>query len=160
MAETFAESKLYIGTTAGDETNDQAAFEADNYLEIKDLSNMGAFGTSRNILKFVTVSGGFTKKSVGTADAGDPVVVAGRLPLDPGQNRLNAALGDKFYRNFKLVVADATSEHYTDSIIYFRALVAAAPKQFGGAEDFVTLSASLAIWPEPVEVPSEFVTSP
>lgn len=158
MAETFAGSRLYIGTTAPAATKSE--FEADVYTEIKELSNAGDIGASANVLTFPLVSDDYVKKSKGARNAGDPVIVVGRDPLDPGQILVRAAEADKYYRNFKLVIADARSEHYTDSILYFRALVVGVPRQFGGQEDFVTESYTLGIYPKPIEVPSAFVTSP
>lgn len=164
MAETFAESKLFIGTTAPiDFTSDASAiadFEADDWKEVMELSNMGDFGPTANILSFQTVSDKYSKKGKGGYNAGDPAVVFGRLPNDPGQQRVRDAVKDKYYRNFKLELADAESENYTNSVIYFRALVSGAPGQFGGQESFMTQTASLGIYPAPVEVPSAFVTSP
>jgi hypothetical protein len=164
MAETFAESKLFIGTTAPiDFTTEETAkadFAADDFVEIKEMSNMGDFGPVANILAFQTVSDKYSKKGKGGYNAGDPAVVFGRLPNDPGQVRVRAAVNDKYYRNFKLELADAESEHYENSVIYFRALVSGAPGQFGGQESFMTQTASLGIYPAPIEVPGAFITSP
>jgi hypothetical protein len=164
MAQTFADSKIFIGTTAPiDYTTDEQAvadFEADDFTEILEMSNLGDIGPVANILQFVTVSGNRTKKSKGQLNEGDPVLVVGREANDPGQVLVRAAGKDKYYRNFKLELADAESEHYTNSVIYFRAIVSGAPRQFGGNESFMTESYTLGIYPQAIEVPSEFVTSP
>jgi hypothetical protein len=164
MAETFAESKIYIGTTAPiDFTTDETAiadFAADDFKEIKEMSNMGDFGKAANVLTFQTVSERYSKKGKGGFNAGDPVVTYGRDPLDEGQARVDAAVDTKYYYNFKLELADAISENYTNSVIYFRALVASLPGQFGGQESFMTKQATLAIYPAAIEVPTVFVTSP
>ena len=159
MSGTFAGGRLHIGTTAAinfttDQTA-QAAFEADTYAEIKEISNVGEIGASANVVQFPVVSDEFVKKSKGTRNAGDPVVVVGYVADDAGQVAMRAAEKTKFYYNFKLVLADAIDENHTDTTIYFRALVAGTPKQFGGVEDFVTESYTLGIYPRPLEIPSE-----
>jgi hypothetical protein len=107
------------------------------------------------VVQFPIVSDDYVKKAKGTRNAGDPVVVVGFVADDPGQIAARAAEKTKFYYNFKLELADAADENHTDSVIYFRALVAGVPKQFGGNEDFVTESYTLAIYPRPIEVLSE-----
>jgi hypothetical protein len=156
MAKTFAGAKIYIGTTA-DATN-QSMFEADSYTEIKNVSNMGEFGASANIVQFPTVSDDFVQKSKGTRNAGDPALVVGRLPNDPGQLAMRAAEQTKYRYNFKLELEDAESEEYTNTVIYFRALVAGVPMQFGGNEDFVTETYQLGIYPRPLIIESALIT--
>lgn len=156
MAETFAGSKIYIGTTAAAASRSQ--FEADTFLEIKEVSNMGELGAAANILQFPIVSDDFVKKSKGTRNAGDPVLVVGRLPNDPGQVRVRQAEETKYFYNFKLEIADAINEEHTNTVIYFRALVAGVPMQLGGNEDFVTESYSLGVYPRPLIIESEHVT--
>jgi hypothetical protein len=164
MSDTFAGAKLYIGTTATiDYTTDttaQTAFEADTYVEIKEISNVGEIGASANVVTFPIVSDDFVKKSKGTRNAGDPAIVVGRVPDDPGQVAVRAAEATKFYYNFKLELADAIDENHTDTVIYFRALVAGIPNQFGGNEDFVTETYTLGIYPRPLIIDSEIITSP
>lgn len=164
MSNTFAGAKLYIGTTLQiDYTSDvsaQTSFETDTYTEIKEISNVGEIGAAANIVQFPVVSDDFVQKAKGTRNAGDPVVVVGRMPADAGQIKMRNAEKTKFYFNFKLELADAIDENHTDTVIYFRALVAGVPMQFGGVEDFVTESYSLGIYPRPLIIESEFVTSP
>jgi hypothetical protein len=159
MSDTFAGAKLYIGTTApinfSTDQTAQTAFEGDDYVEIGQISNVGEIGAAANIVQFPVVSDDFVKKAKGTRNAGDPVIVVGYVADDAGQVRVRAAEKTKFYYNFKLVLADAIDENHTDTVIYFRALVAGVPKQLGGNEDFVTESYTLGIYPRPLELPSE-----
>ncbi len=161
-ASTFAGGRLYIGTTASiDFSTKQLAqtdFEADTYVEIKEISNVGEFGGAASVLTFPVVSDDFVKKSKGTRNAGDPAIVVGRLANDPGQKAVRAAEETKFYYNFKLELEDAVDEDHTNTIMYFRALVAGKPNQFGGVEDFVTETYTLGIYPGPLVLDSEYVT--
>jgi hypothetical protein len=166
MTNTFAGAKLYIGTTLEVDFTSQltalADFESDAYEEIKEISNVGEFGAAANIVQFPIVADKYVKKAKGTRNAGDPAIVVGYTAGDPGQDAVRAAEDTNFYYNFKLVLADAINENYSDTIVYFRALVAGKPRQYGGVEDFVTDTYALAIYPGPIEVPSEVMspTSP
>jgi hypothetical protein len=156
MADTFAGSRIYIGTTLA--ASSQTEFEADSYVEILDVSNMGELGAVANIVQFPVVSDDFVKKSKGTRNAGDPALVVGRLPNDPGQIAVRAAEATKYFYNFKLELADAINEDYTNTVIYFRALVAGIPVGTGGNEDFVVETYTLGIYPRPVIIESENTT--
>lgn len=158
MAKTFAGAKIYIGSTAAASTRSE--FEAISFLEITNVSNMGELGAAANVLQFPVVSDDFVKKSKGTRNAGDPVLVVGRLPNDPGQVAVRAAEETKFFYNFKLELEDAETENHTNTVIYFRALVAGVPIQLGGNEDFVTESYTLGIYPRPLIIESEEIPSP
>jgi hypothetical protein len=163
MSDTFSGAKIYIGpTTQIDYTTDETArvaFEALSYTEIKEVSTVGEIGASANIVTFPIVSDDFVKKAKGNRNAGDPVIVVGRVPDDPGQVAVRAAERTKFYYNFKMVLNDAIDENHSDTVYYWRALVAGVPNQFGGGEDFVTESYALGIYPRPLIIESE-VTSP
>jgi hypothetical protein len=162
MADTVAGSKLYIGTTAEiDFTSDSTAiadFEADTYVEIKKISNIGEFGRSANIVQFPLIAEEFVEKSKGTRNAGDPAIVCARSSSDPGQVAVRLAERTKFFYNFKLSLPDAINEMYTDTVVYFRALVGGIPNQLGGVEDFITETYTLAIYPGPVFVESALIS--
>lgn len=162
---TFAGGKLYIGTTLAipfDQGEEAAieAFEADSYTEIGGLNNMGEFGANANIVQFPLVSDDYVTKSKGTRDAGDPAVVCGRLSDDPGQILLRSGERTRFYYNFKLVLADAVDLNHTDTVIYMRGMIGGTPIQTGGNEDFVTETYTLALYPGPIIIESEEITSP
>lgn len=162
MAKTFSGAILSIGTTAAiDYTSDgsaQTSFEADTYQQIRGVSNIGELGAAANIVQFSAIDDDFSEKSKGVRNAGDPVVQVGRLPSDAGQVAMRAAERTKFYYNFKLELQDAASELYTNTVIYFRALVAGVPMQFGGNEDFVMESYQLGVYPRPLILESELIS--
>jgi len=158
MAGTFAGAHIGIGTTMAAAT--QSEFESDTYTEILEVSNMGEFGGSANVLQFPIVSDEFVVKSKGTRDGGDPALVVGRLSNDPGQIAVRNAEKTKYYFNFKLELEDAVDEQHTNTVIYFRAIVAGSPIQFGGVEDFVTETYTLGIYPRPLIIESALIPSP
>ena len=161
---TFAGGKLSIGTTtAVDYSTPQTArdsFENDSYTEVGGLNNMGEFGASANVVQFPLVADEYVDKSKGTRNAGDPAIIVGRISDDPGQIKVRAAEKTKFKYNFKLELEDAVDENHTNTVYYFRALVAGIPNQFGGNEDFVTETYTLGIYPGPLIIESELIGSP
>jgi hypothetical protein len=150
MADTAAGAKLYIGTTTG--ATVQSEFEGDSYTEIKEISNIGQFGAAANVLTFPVLGDDYVLKAKGTRNAGDPAVVVGRNPTDPGQLALRAAEATNNYYNFKLDLADSQSPTMTNTVVYFRALVTGKPTDVGGVEDFITDTFTLAIYPAPIYV--------
>lgn len=161
---TFGGGKLYIGTTRPVDFSSPLSarqdFEADTYTEIGGLNNMGEFGASANVVQFPLVGDDYVDKSKGTRNAGDPAVIVGRISDDPGQIKVREAEKTKYKFNFKLELADAVDENHTNTIYYFRALVAGVPNQFGGNEDFVTETYTLGVYPGPLIIESELITSP
>ena len=161
---TFAGSKLEIGTTATIDftlpTTAEAAFAADAYVEIGEISTFGEMGSTANVLKFPVVSDEYVRKSKGTRDAGDPALVVGFVADDPGQIALRAAETKKYYYNFRMTLQDAQDENHTNTVIYFRAIVAGAQNSFGGNEDYVTETYTLGIWPKPLPIYSAPVVGP
>lgn len=153
---TFAGSKFYIGTTVA--AANESQFAADTYTEVKNLSNFGEFGGSANITQFPVVSDLYIKKSKGTRNAGDPAIVVGRTSDDPGQIEMREAEQTKFYYNFKLELSDAENENKTNTIIYFRAIVASVIIGTGGNEDYVTETYNLGIYPAALVIESEDVS--
>lgn len=158
MANTFAGAKIYIGTTL--QATTRLEFEADTYVEIEEVSNMGELGSTANVVQFPLVSDDFVLKAKGTRNAGDPALVVGRVSTAPGQIKLRQAEDTKYYYNFKLELEDAPDELTTNTVIYFRALVAGANDTFGGNEDFVTETYTLGIYPRPLYVEQEPIPSP
>lgn len=155
---TFAGSTLEIGTTLA--ASSEGEFSGDTYTVIGGLNNMGELGSSANVLTFPLVSEDYVKKSKGTRNAGDPAVVCERLPNDPGQIKLRAAEETKFFYNFRLTIADAENENMTDTVVYFRALVVGVPIATGGVEGFVTETYTLGIYPKPLIINSQAISSP
>lgn len=158
MVNTVAGSKFSIGTTM--QATNRTQFEADTYTPLGGLSNIGEMGTQSNVLQFPLISDEFVAKSKGTRNAGDPAIVVGRITDDPGQIALRAAEVTNYFYNFKLELPDAQDELHTNTIIYFRAIVASALNQLGGNEDFITETYTLGIYPRPLFVESELIPSP
>lgn len=158
MANTFAGAKIYIGTTK--QATVREDFETDTWTEIEEVSNMGELGSTANVVQFPLVSDDFVLKAKGTRNAGDPALVVGRVSTAPGQIMLRNAEDTKYFYNFKLELEDAPDESTTNTVIYFRALVAGANNAFGGNEDFVTETYTLGIYPRPLFIEQEAISSP
>lgn len=162
MAGTFAGGVLRIGTTALiDFTSPETAladFLDDDYVIIGELNNMGELGSVANIVQFPLVSDDFVQKAKGGRNAGDPAIIVGRKSDDPGQIRVRAGEATNFYHNFWLSINDAANENYSKTAVYFRAIIAGIPMQFGGQEDFVTETYTLGAYPRPLIVESALIS--
>lgn len=163
-SKTAAGSRLWIGSTAAIDFSTPetalAAFEAEfddaspPKPEVGNISNFGTIGPLANIVTFPVLSDAYVQKGKGTRNAGDPVCVVGRLPNDPGQVAMREAEESNYYYNFRLELNDAPDENHSNTVIYFRALVAGAQIQIGANEEFVTDSYALGIYPQPLVVES------
>lgn len=158
VANTLAGAKVEIGTTAAINFTSDAtatvAFQADAYVLINEISNIGEIGPESNIVTFPVISDHFVRKAKGTANAGDPVLLVGYVADDAGQIALRAAEKKPYYYNFRLTLNDAVDDDHDPTVLYFRALVGSAKFGLGGNEDFVTNAYTLGIYPGPVVIPS------
>lgn len=145
---TAAGTKIYIGTTAAiNFTNDAAAlsaFQADAYVEIKNVEDLGEFGDESSEVTFAAIGDSRTRRAKGTRDAGVLALVCGRDPLDLGQQKALDAEKVKDAFNFKVVVNDAPAGG-TPSVYYFRALVMSAKNAFGSVDNIVKVTFNLGI---------------
>lgn len=154
---TASGSKLYIGTTAAASTLSQ--FEADTYILVGEVENLGEFGDQSSEVTFAAIGDGRVRRSKGARDAGTMSVVVGRDPNDVGQAAMEAAEATNFNYNFKVVHADAVSEEWTDTIEYFRGLVMSKRTNVGTNDNVVRRTFNVGINTAIVEDPSVQFTS-
>lgn len=140
--------KLYIGTTQA--ASNQTEFESDTYTEVGEISEIGAFGDTRNVVTFATLADGRMQKARGVADAGNAVITYAHATGDQGQDALKAAYdvtsqaADEF--NFKVELNDQiTPSTGNPTTIYFRAKVTGRQVQSITSDGVVTVQATLAI---------------
>lgn len=157
-------AKLYIGTTLPiDFTSEATAlddFEADVYQEVKEVESLGEFGDESNDVTFASLSDARMRHLKGVRDAGIMEVVVGRDPADAGQGALKAAQKTKFEYNVKVEVEDAVDDNHTNSVFYYRALVMSARDEIGEADNVIRTTFNLGINSEPIEVPTDYISTP
>jgi hypothetical protein len=146
-------AQVFIGpvnSTAADETD----YSALSYTEIQEVESIGEFGDQASTITFTSLGDARVRKRKGVRDAGDLNVVVANDPLDAGQQAVVEAQTTEFTYAFKIVLADAADANDTDSVFYFRALVASTRLNVGSANDIIKRTFVVLIDSPVVEVPS------
>ena len=156
---TTSGAKLYIGTTlAIGEGSPPAEYDDDTYVEVGEIENLGEIGDESPLVPFTAIGDARTRKLKGARDAGTMTVVVGRDPLDAGQEAMKDAERTKYDYNFKLEFADAPSEDYSDSVMYFTGKVASQRTQLGANDDVTKVSFQIAVNSDVEETESELLS--
>lgn len=139
-----AGSKIYIGTTAipeGLEDMDDAAaialFEADSYIEIGEVENMGEYGDESQDVTFASLGDSRTRHFKGTRDAGTMALVVGDDPTDDGRAALIAAEASHLDFNIKVVLNNATTLGGQGGVDYFYGKVMSKRKNVGDVNNVI-----------------------
>lgn len=149
-------AKIYIGpinSTAESETD----YSALSYTEIQEVESIGEFGDQASTIEFTSLGDARVRKRKGVRNAGDLNVVCANDPLDPGQIAAIAAQETENTYAFKIVLADAADANDTDSVFYFRALVASVRLSIGAANEMIKRNFAMLIDSAVLEMPSEVV---
>lgn len=114
-------SKIFIGpaTTSAD----PSTYSGLAWTEVKGVETIPEFGDNSSIITFTALDSGRVHKRKGPSDAGDITVVFGRINGDEGQDAMTAAANTRQRYAFKVVPNDAPDADYTNSALYFGALV-------------------------------------
>ena len=149
---TTANSKISIGTTAA--ATDATSFAADTYVEIGNVEDLGEAGSSAPIVEGRYIGREYVRKLKGQRDNGTMTIVVARDPEDAGQTAMRAAEKTSFSYNVKVELNDKPNATGTNTIFYFKALVASARNSFAGVDDIVKTTFELAIDGAILEVPA------
>lgn len=139
FANTNSGGKIYIShdgannPLVADTVLNQTAFEALQWLEVKNMGSFGETGPNTNIATYDTWDNDVAQKGAGITNAGDPEVEFARAPTDLGQIAMRSAAqpsnrGSNYA--FKLERIDGT-------IFYNRGLCLGPRHPNGRNEDFV-----------------------
>lgn len=90
---TAAGCRLFIGDKTGADT--QTEYEADTYIGVGEIEDLGEFGDTFSSVTFTALSDGRVRKYKGTADAGDLTLTVGLDNGDAGQNAVKTAHKDR-----------------------------------------------------------------
>ena len=134
---------LFLGSTAAAAV--LADFEADSFVEIGEVEDLGEFGDESEEIQFTSLSDSRTRKLKGPRDAGTMTVVVGDDPLDEGQISIEAAEGSNLDYNFKVVLNDAITLGGDGSVHYFRGKVMSKRRNVGNASNVVRRTFNVGI---------------
>lgn len=126
-------SRIFIGTTVP--CNVIYEYEADTYIEIEEVEDLGEFGDAANPITFTALKDSRVQKLKGPFDAGTLQMVVGNDTDDPGQEALDAAVPEPFNYNFKVMFNDPLTLGGTPTITYFSAQVMSKRYLVGTAND-------------------------
>lgn len=134
---TSAGTKLYTAATLPT-TYTKAGFDAVNWIEIGEITNIGEFGRSYNVVTHNPLSDRKTIKRKGSYNDGDPVFDMARVPSDAGQTILVAARDSDNSYPFKIVLQ-------TGALIYFSAQVMSYTTNIGSVDQITAASVTVGI---------------
>jgi len=150
-----AKSKIFIGTTLAAAT--LAEFEADTYIEVKEVEDLGEWGAEGTEITFKSLADSHVRRRKGTIDSGSVALVCARDPLDEGQNAARAAVEEWLPYNFKVELNDKPTATGENTVFYFRAVVMSARNNFSGADNITKTTFNLGIDGAILEVPASVV---
>lgn len=134
---TASGAKLYIGGTNSNRESTLADYEADSYVEVGEIEDLGEFGDESDRINFTALSDGRTRKFKGPRDAGDMTIVVGDDPTDQGQVALEAAEGQALDYNFKVELNDKLTIGGDNSTHFFIGKVFSKRRNVGNASNVV-----------------------
>jgi len=156
MADLFpvAGWKIYIGGTKASQAADFTAsdFSGESWVEIDGWSQMGAFGDAAQTITTALINRGRDAKQKGTSNAGSMQNVFAWLPSDSGQAALIAAAEPSVKDNYAFKVTASDTSGSTPTTFYFIALAMSSQRAGGDANTIQTMTATLEINSNVVEV--------
>jgi len=146
MSEAFtsAGTKISISATAP-ATYDATGFGALTYTEIGEVTELGEFGRTYNIVTFNPLGDRRTVKRKGAYNDGTIAAQMARVPSDAGQAILTAALASDDSYSMKVVLQDGT-------IFYFSAQIASYTTNVGSVDQITAASVNIEIDNDIIEV--------
>lgn len=132
-------------------------YEALTWTEIKEVETIGEFGDAATTIEFTALGDARVRKRKGVRNAGDLAVTVANDALDPGQQAAIDAEKTEFVYPVRIVLADAADANDTDSAFYFKALVASARLNIGGANEMIRRAFAFLIDTAILEDPSTVV---
>jgi len=157
---TAAGTTIFIGTTAIPpnmvnltDNYALATFEADSYIEIGEVENLGEFGDQSEDVTFASLADSRTRHYKGTRDAGVLPLTVGNDPENEGQVAVVVAEGSPLDFNFKVVLNNASTLGGDGEVDYFYGKVMSKRKNVGDVNNVVRSNYSVGINSRIVEVP-------
>ncbi|MDH0154359.1 hypothetical protein [Stutzerimonas stutzeri] len=152
---TAAGCRFSIGTKSG--ADDQTAYEADTYVEVGEIEDLGEFGDTFNNVSFTALSDGRVRKYKGTADAGDIALVVGLDNGDAGQAAVKTAHKDRLKGDYNIKITlndgDPTAvPPVKPTTFYMRGKVMKNTVAAGSADNVVKRNISVAINSDILEI--------
>ncbi len=152
---TAAGCRLAIGGKTGADT--QTDYEADTYVDVGEIEDLGEFGDTFNPVNFTALSNGRVRKYKGTADAGDMTMVVGLDNGDAGQRAVAVAHKDRSKGNYNIKVTlndgdPGATPPILPTTFYYGAKVTNNKVAAGSADNVVRRNITLSINTDILEI--------
>jgi len=147
---TAAQSRVFIGTTG--QANDVTDYEADSYIEVGEVEDLGEFGDTAEEVTFTALKDRRTRKFKGSFNAGTMTIICGSDPEDVGQDALLAAFLSDFDYNFKVTLNDNITPAGAPSTLFFSGKVMSKSRNVGQVNNVVRQTFMVGINTEILEV--------
>lgn len=139
MSDAFTSAGTTISVSAtAPATYDQAGFEALSFTEIGEVTDMGEFGKTYNVVTHNPIGNRQTVKRKGSYNNGTVSLQMARVPSDAGQALLVAAVDSDNSYSFKVVLQDTT-------VLYFSAQVTSYPVNIGNVDSITAATVNCEI---------------
>lgn len=152
---TAAGCRFSLGTKIAADT--QAEYEADTYVEVGEIEDLGEFGDTFSTANFTPLADGRVRKYKGTADAGDLTLVVGLDNGDAGQAAIKVAHKDrsKGDYNIKITLNDGNPDAVPavlPTTFYMRGKVMNNTVAPGSADNVVRRNITIGINSDIIEI--------
>lgn len=142
---TAAGAKLFIGGPNSNRSSVLADYQADSYVEVGEVEDLGEFGDESEAVNFTALSDGRTRKFKGPRDAGTMTLVVGDDPTDEGQIAMEAAEAQPLDYNFYVELNDKLTLGGENSRHYFIGKVMAKRRNVGQANNVVRRNFTIGV---------------
>jgi hypothetical protein len=142
---TAGGAKLYIGSANNVRTTVLGTYQADSYIEVGEIEDLGEFGDQSDSIEFTSLADSRKRKFKGPRDAGSMQLVVGDDPTDVGQIALEAAEATPLNYNFKVVLNDPLTLAGQGSQHYFIGQVMSKRRNVGNASNVVKRNFTIGV---------------
>ena len=133
---TSAGSSISIGNPPGAVT--LAGLQAVSYTEIAEVTDIGEFGKSYNLVTHNPLSTRQTIKRKGSFNNGTIALQMARVPTDPGQTLLATAVDSDASYSYKVTLQNGTNFYFTGQAMGY-------PVKVGGVDSITSSTCNIEI---------------
>lgn len=136
LAITSAGSKISIGNPPASKT--LVALQAVSYTDIAEVTDIGEFGKSYNLVTHNPLGDRVTVKRKGSTNNGTIALQMAYAPADPGQTLLATAVDSDNSYSYRVTLQDLTE-------FYFTGQAMGRPVQVGGVDSITASTCNIEI---------------
>lgn len=136
LAITSAGSKISIGNPPASQT--LVALQAVSYTDIAEVTDIGEFGKSYNLVTHNPLGDRVTVKRKGSINNGTIALQMAYAPADPGQTLLATAVDSDSSYSYRVTLQDNTQ-------FYFTGQAMSRPIQVGGVDNITASTCNVEI---------------